>query len=98
MRARPLPRWFKGQDGPVNAADLGTMVIVHRDVPDEVVYAVLRTLVDQREALAASDSAFHDYDPRSEWSVKRAGVPLHPGAAKFFRDRGWLKPSKTTSR
>jgi len=91
---KPLPRWFKGQDGPVNAVDMGTMVIVHRDVANEVVYAMVRALVDRRQALAESHSAFRDYDPSGKWSVKRSGVPLHPGAAKFFRERGWSKLPK----
>ena len=91
LAARPLPRWFEGQDGPVNAADLGTMVIAHRDVADEVVHAMARTLIDRREILARSHAAFRGYDPRDRWSVERARVPLHPGAARFYRERGWME-------
>ena len=91
LAARKLPRWFEGQDGPVNAVDLGTMVIVNRDVADKIVHAMVRTLVDRREILAGSHQAFRDYDPRGKWSVKRARVPLHPGAARFYRERGWMK-------
>lgn len=94
---KPLPRWFKGQDGPVNAVEMGTMVIVHQDVSDEVVYAMARTLVERREILAETHSAFRDFDPRGKWSVKGSGIPLHPGAAKFYRERGWMQPRKTAS-
>lgn len=97
LKPRPLPRWFRGQDGPVNAVDMGTMVIVHQDVAEEVVYAMVRTLVERREMLAQTHGAFHDYDPRGNWSVRGSGVPLHPGAAKFYRERGWLKPRRTAS-
>ncbi len=91
LTAKPLPRWFEGQSGPVNAVDLGTMIIVHRDVANEVVHAIARTLVDRREVLARSHAAFRGYDPGRQWSVERAPVPLHPGAARFYRERGWTK-------
>ncbi len=97
LTAKPLPRWFEGQDGPVNAVDLGTMIIVHRDVADRTVYAALRVLIDRREALAESQGAFGAYDPRGDWSVKRAGIPLHPGAARLYRERGWIERRKTAS-
>ncbi len=85
-----LPHWFEGQGAAVSSADLGMMVIVHRSVPSRLVYALTRMLVDRRQALAESHPAFRGYDPRGRWSARRAGIPLHPGAARFLRERGWI--------
>ena len=89
LEAGPLPVWFEGRSEPVDAADFGTMVIAHRAVPAWLVHTVARALVDGRDALAASHDAFRGYDPGAARSVGNRGVPLHRGAARFFRERGW---------
>jgi TRAP-type uncharacterized transport system substrate-binding protein len=25
------------------------------------------------------------------WRPENTGIPLHPGAARYYRERGWLK-------
>lgn len=87
----PLSLPPRSDDGgrPVSTVDLGTMFIVHRDVPSEQVYRMLEALVGGRDALARSHPAWQDYAPSPYRALRTRGVPLHPGAVRFFRERGW---------
>jgi hypothetical protein len=62
--------------------------IAHKDVPDDIVYAALQSVYTD-EGLEAMRQA---HPAAGEMSVEKgvAGipVPLHPGAAKFWQDKG----------
>ena len=89
---RAFPR---GADrDPVETVELGTLLIVHRDVGNRVVRRMLNVLIDDREALAESHPAWRDYAPRPFEALKTRGVPMHPAAAAFFRERGWTELAK----
>ncbi|MDE0174490.1 MAG: hypothetical protein OYH76_24500 [Defluviicoccus sp.] len=78
----------------VKTVDLGTVLIVHRNVGNRVVRAMLRVLIDDREVLARSHAEWRDYAPSPYEALKTRGVPMHPAAASFFRERGWTELAK----
>ena len=78
----------------VETVELGTILIAHRDVGNHVVRAMLRVLIDDREVLAKSHRAWRDYSPSPYEALKTRGVPMHPAAASFFRERGWTALAK----
>lgn len=86
-----MPQWFKGQSGPVRGVDLGTSVIAHKDLADSIAYTFTRTVVENRDKLVAAHAAFGDFKPEEAWKPENNGIPLHPGAARYYRERGWLK-------
>ena len=86
------PPWPEG--GRVETVDLGTVLIVHRDVGNNVVRGMLKVLIDHREVLAGSHPAWRDYAPSPFEALKTRGVPMHPAAAAFFRERGWTALAK----
>ena len=89
------PALRSGRDGrEVETVDLGTVLIVHRNVGNHVVRAMLRVLIDDREILARSHPAWRDYSPSPYEALKTRGVPMHPAAASFFRERGWTELAK----
>jgi TRAP transporter TAXI family solute receptor len=65
----------------------GTAVYGRADMPDEFAYAVARALDEHKEVLQWSIMPF-SYDPKTVW--KLGEVPLHPGAAKYYKERGYL--------
>ncbi len=66
-----------------------TLLIANKDVPDDVVYAVVKRIVEQQE-LAAVHAAGKEW--RLETALDgRAGLPLHPGAERYFREKGLPK-------
>jgi hypothetical protein len=31
------------------------------------------------------------FNPQVGWKPENLGLPLHPGAEKYFKEKGWLK-------
>ena len=91
LKASPMPEWFKGQKGPTKAVDLGTNIIAHKDLPENVAYVITKTVVENKEKLVQTHKAFGDFKPEDAWKPENLGIPLHPGAQKYYRERGWLK-------
>jgi len=66
----------------------GHAVYGRDDMPNDFAYAVARAL-DRHQDLLEWSHLNLSYNPRT---VTRAiGVPLHPGAARYYRERGYLK-------
>lgn len=91
MRPTSMPEWFKGQKGPTKSVDLGTHIIAHKDVPENIAYIVTKTIVENKDKLVERHQAWGDFKPEDAWKPENNAIPLHPGAAKYYRERGWLK-------
>ena len=80
-------RFLRGVDGPVPAvASEGIVVFAHASVSEDVAYAVASALEQAGDAVY--ETAINlAYDERSVW---RSSVPLHPGAERYYRERGRL--------
>lgn len=67
------------------------LLIVRSDLPDDVVYAVTKALANQSEFLRSVHQGMKDISPKYLISNIPKGCPLHPGAAKYYREVGLLK-------
>lgn len=67
----------------------GTVLMVHKDVASEVVYDITKIISENRDRLPAIHKSMEVYDPATAW--KDLPVPLHPGAEKYYREKGYLK-------
>jgi TRAP transporter TAXI family solute receptor len=91
LRPAAMPEWFKGQKGPTKSVDLGTHIIAHKDVPENIAYIVTKTIVENKDKLVERHQAWGGFKPEDAWKPENNAIPLHPGAAKYYRERGWLK-------
>ena len=41
--------------------------------------------------LVAGHGALADFDPENAWRPEVVNLPLHPGAERYFRERGWME-------
>lgn len=83
---------FKGVDTEVRTIGLPTGVIVNKDLPDEIVYLMMKALAENVKDIQAAHSSVRHFDPSKGWEPSLNGnVPLHPGAAKFYKEKGWMK-------
>ena len=89
-----LPLGSGRESRAISTVELGTMLIVHRDVANRQVYRMLEILTAGRDALARSHPAWRDYAPSPYRALKTRGVPLHPAALRFFRERGWPEQAR----
>lgn len=82
---------YKGQDKPYRTAASATILIANKSLPDDVVYAVTKALTDNISVLQTAHAPIKAWNP--EVSVKPENLPiaLHAGAAKFYKEKGWVK-------
>ncbi|WP_051221699.1 TAXI family TRAP transporter solute-binding subunit [Neptunomonas japonica] len=56
------------------------------DLPDDVAYAVVKSLFEQFENFKKLHPAFRLLNPEQMMAPSAMPLPLHPGAAKYFRE------------
>ncbi|MGK7862106.1 TAXI family TRAP transporter solute-binding subunit [Falsiroseomonas sp. E2-1-a4] len=75
------------QSADLKVTTMDSVILVHESVPDEVAYGITRTLIKNRGTrLTQIHASMGAFDPAVAW--KYNGVPLHPGAARAFREAG----------
>ena len=89
-----MPPLFKGQNGPTKTVDLGTSLIAHKDLPDDIAYTVTKLMVENKDKLVQAHQAFGDFVPEDAWKPENNAIPLHPGAERYYRERGWIRPTQ----
>jgi len=90
LKVHPLPQSFKGQSGPTKAADFGTNLIVNKDMPEATAYAITKAIIENRDAIVAEHKAMSGFVAKDAWRPENVGIPLHPGAVKYYKERGWM--------
>ena len=77
---------YPGQDEAVPTIGYATHLVVRCDLPDETVAGILEQIVDNQQDLASVASAIGD--TTIEQMAADIGVPFHPAAEQFFKDKG----------
>ena len=80
---------YQGMDADVQTVAVMSMIAVRADVPDDVVYRFLKTIVDHIDEFRGVHARVSTFS--IEKALEGMSIPLHPGAEKFFRERGLLK-------
>jgi TRAP transporter TAXI family solute receptor len=80
---------LRGIDRPIpTVVRTGHVVFGRDDMPEDFAYLVAKALDEHQDLLQWSHLNF-SYNVYSVW--KAIDVPLHPGAAKYYRERGYMK-------
>lgn len=66
-------------------------VLVRKDVPDDVVYALTKGICEKQSDIVALVPAMESFDPATAWQIEMTGVELHPGAAAYYKEAGLMK-------
>jgi hypothetical protein len=82
------PKAVNGSDT-VLSAMVGTTIAVSAKMPDDIAYRIARSINDHPEGVRQIHPSLAGYDPSKAWL--NLGVALHPGAERYYRERGWLK-------
>lgn len=65
-------------------------VVSGADVAEDLVYDTVKLVFENLETLRSAHPAFGDLAPAA--MLEGLAAPLHPGAARYYRERGWLEP------
>lgn len=81
---------FKGQDKAVKTVGGTTGIITTKDFPDDLAYLVTKTVNENKDELVRVYDAVKVFDPKTAWTDIKNGVPIHPGAARFYKEKKWM--------
>lgn len=84
------PNTWNGQTEEIRTVGSQQCVLVPADMDEEVAYALTKAMAEGKESLAASVAAMGYFDPSIAGSIALTGVELHPGAARYYTEMGWL--------
>lgn len=82
---------FRGQDQDITLPSTVTALIARDDMPEWLAYDITKAVCEHTEQLVAATKALKDFKPEEAWQPASINLPLHPGAARYYRERGWLK-------
>ena len=63
--------------------------VTHENVAEDVVYEVVRAVMENLDDFRSLHPAFANLDP-ANMMQDGLSAPLHPGAAKYYKEKGWM--------
>jgi TRAP transporter TAXI family solute receptor len=81
---------YKQLDTDVDTVGLDFGIFATADVDEALVHALVRSIAENVGYLAKVHTGFQRWEPAR--MVRSGGVPLHAGAERYFRERGWIAP------
>ncbi len=80
---------YQGQDEDVPTAAIGNILVTHEGVSEETAYQMTKLLFENLDRMVASHSAAKDIT--LEGAITGLPIPLHPGAERYYRERGLIQ-------
>ena len=80
---------YKGQAEDVSTAAVVNYLVTRKDVSDATAYQMTKLFYENLPALVAAHSAAKDINLKD--AAKNPPLPLHPGAIKYYKEKGLIK-------
>ena len=80
---------YKQNDADVPTVSVMAMLAANGDLEADIVYAILKAVYEDLPQLKKAHAKFKDIE--MEKGLVGMGIPLHPGAEKYFKEQGIIK-------
>ncbi len=80
---------YHGQDHEVMTAAINNLLMTRQELPNDVVYTLAKSMFDNLPELIAGHPAAAGI--ALDHAAQGSPVPLHPGAERYFREKGVLR-------
>jgi uncharacterized protein len=78
---------YRGMEKDAQNNTVWNILAVNANMPDDLAYALTKLMLEKRQDLALVHKEALNIKP--EWQTSnRAGIPWHPAALKYFKDKG----------
>jgi len=94
LRPSALPKFFKGQTAPTPSVDLGTVLLAHKALSDELAYLITKTICENKTVMGKGHKAWAKFQPEVAGQPENTGILLHPGARRYYEEKGWLQAQR----
>jgi TRAP transporter TAXI family solute receptor len=82
---------YRGNPDDIPTVSVTATLVTTASQSEDEVYAFVRTIFDNFQILAELHPVLNELEPREMAGIHGA-APLHPGAQRFFRERGLIAP------
>ena len=82
---------YEGQEGDVNTISVGAQWITSADQPEELIYGITKALWNDNTRKQLDAGHAKGKVIVKEHALDGLGLPLHPGAERFYKEAGLLK-------
>lgn len=82
---------FKGQTEAIQTVNPGTLIATTTRLPHDVAYLVTKIICEHKAEVVAAHASIKPFVPEKAWMLENNGIPLHLGAERYYRDKGWMK-------
>jgi TRAP transporter TAXI family solute receptor len=80
---------YAGNPNPTQTYGVLATMVTSAKVPDDVVYTLTKAVFENFDEFKKLHPAFANLDPKK--MIKDGlSAPLHPGAAKYYKEKGWM--------
>ena len=80
---------YAGLSADIAVVGVANLLVVHQDMPEQLAYDITRLLFEHQPELVAVHAEAARLRPASETTA--APAPFHPGAIRYYRERGAWK-------
>ncbi len=80
---------YRGTDSDTNTFGVGATFVTSTDVSEDVIYVVVKAVFDNFDQFKKLHPAFANLK-ESEMIKDGLSAPLHAGAIKYYKERGWM--------
>lgn len=82
-----IPADVYGTDGDITTVGVGAVILARNDVSEDVVYALVADIFDNAPNLVDTHAKYGELS--LDYGASITSVPYHPGAAKYFAEKGF---------
>ncbi len=86
---RNIPAKVYGNDKEIGSVGAVATIMTSPKVSEDVIYAFTRVINENADKVRKMQASAEIFDPATAW--KETGAQLHPGAAKYFKEKGYMK-------
>lgn len=90
-----LARWpgnksvYKRLSNTVETVAYPNVIVASTDLPDDVAYAIVKQVAEHFDPVRQAEKSLVEFDVKN--MARMVGSPFHPGAVKYYKERGWMK-------
>ena len=88
-RTAVIPAGMYNNESDITTFGVGATFVTSADVSEEAVYIVVKAVFDNFDAFRKLHPAFANLK-ETEMISDSLSAPIHPGAVKYYKERGWM--------
>jgi len=88
-RTATIPAGMYNNENDVTTFGVGATFVSSANVPDEVVYTLVKSVFEDFDSFKKLHPAFGNLKAE-EMISDSLSAPLHPGAEKYYKEKGWM--------